>query len=83
VQVSDTVEASCLGAAMVAATAAGWYPDVTAAAGAMAGRLRERRLSDPATHARYQALRELHAGLYPALQRTYAGLAAFREEFRT
>jgi len=83
VQVSDTVEASCLGAAMVAATAAGWYPDVADASRAMAGRLRERRLPDPATHARYRKLRELHAGLYPALQRTYAGLAAFREESRT
>ena len=80
VEVSDTVEASCLGAGMIASVAAGWYPDIPAAVGAMAGRLEQRQLPDPTAHARYRQLLGLYEGLYPALQRTFAGLAAFREE---
>jgi sugar (pentulose or hexulose) kinase len=37
VHVSDTVEASALGAGMLAAAGAGWFPSVSAAADAMAG----------------------------------------------
>ena len=35
IQISNTIEASSLGAGMIAATGAGWYPDVQAAANAM------------------------------------------------
>ncbi len=83
VQVSGTLEASCLGAGMIAAVAAGWHPDIPTASRAMAGRLHQRQLPDPDAHARYRRLRELHEGLYPALKQTFAGLAAFREESRS
>ena len=58
VLVSDTVEASALGAGMIAAYGAGWYGSIVEAAGAMSGRTRavapdpaaERALSPPSRH---------------------------------
>jgi sugar (pentulose or hexulose) kinase len=81
VQVSETVEASCLGAGMIAAVTAGWYPDIPAAVAAMAGRLQGSQRPDPGVRDRYRRMQGLYEGLYPALRQTFAGLAAFREEF--
>ena len=58
VLVSDTVEASALGAGMIAAYGAGWYGSIVEAAGAMSGRTRavapdpaaERALSPPSRY---------------------------------
>jgi xylulokinase len=79
IAVSETVEASSLGAAMLAAVGAGWYPTPAAAARAMQGRLSERLAPDPRHVAAYGALAQIHAGLYPALTETFARLASFRE----
>ncbi|HYZ35058.1 MAG TPA: FGGY-family carbohydrate kinase, partial [Crenalkalicoccus sp.] len=78
VAVSETVEATSLGAAMLAAVAAGWYPDAASAARAMQGAVRERLAPDPARAARYAELLDIYRGLHPALRASFARLAAFR-----
>lgn len=80
VQVSTTVEASCLGAAMVAAAGAGWFASIGEASRAMRGADRELQRPDPAAHARYRDLSAIYGELYPALQRSFADLATFREK---
>ena len=65
---AHTTEATNLGAGILAATAAGWYDDVRAAANAMTttGRSFE---PDPATHAIYDDLfNEVYVHLFPAIQ---------------
>lgn len=65
---STTTEATCLGAGILAAAAAGWYPDVRSAAAAMTGTA-ERLDPDPAAHAVYDRLyREVYHPLFPAVQ---------------
>ena len=76
---SHTVEASALGAGMVAAVALGWYPDAATAARAMQGGVLSRSVPDPARHARYAELLALFQETYPAIQATMGKLAAFRE----
>ena len=76
---SETVEASSLGAAMLAAVGAGWYASPPEAARAMQGRLSERLSPDPHRHAIYRELGAIYAGLYPAMTETFARLARFRE----
>jgi sugar (pentulose or hexulose) kinase len=75
---SHTVEASALGAGMVAATALGWYPDAATAARAMQGGVQSRSHPDPARHARYAELLGVFQDAYPAIQATMGKLAAFR-----
>lgn len=75
---SHTVEASALGAGMVAAAALGWYPSAAAASRAMQGGVQSRSHPDPARHARYAELLGLFQETYPAIQATMGKLSAFR-----
>lgn len=72
---AGTAEATCLGAAILAAVAVGWYGDTRAAATAMtsAGPSFE---PQPATQQVYDQLyREVYQGLYPALRTSLTRLA--------
>jgi sugar (pentulose or hexulose) kinase len=63
-----TVEASCLGAGILAAVAAGWYPDVTSAASAMTA-VAEDFTPDLEINALYEKLyREVYLPFFPAIQ---------------
>jgi xylulokinase len=65
---STTTEATCLGAGILAATAAGWYPDVYRAAAAMTG-TDESFLPDPENSGIYDTLyRDVYKPLFPALR---------------
>ena len=65
---SATAEATCLGAGILAATAAGWYPDANQAADRMTG-TGERFVPQPETQAIYDRLyREVYQPLFPTLQ---------------
>jgi xylulokinase len=79
VLVSDTVEASSLGAGMLAAVAAGWYASPAEAARAMQGRTHDRLTPDNHRVALYAELREIYDGLYPALRQSFARLARLKE----
>ncbi|HEV7253007.1 MAG TPA: FGGY family carbohydrate kinase [Mesorhizobium sp.] len=65
VHVSDTVEASALGAGMLAAAGAGWFSSIEAAADAMAGATQAYE-PDPAHFDRYAALLDIYRDLYAA-----------------
>jgi sugar (pentulose or hexulose) kinase len=63
-----TAEATCLGAGILAAVAAQWYPDATIAASAMT-HTAERFAPDPETHAIYERIySEVYHPLFPTLQ---------------
>jgi sugar (pentulose or hexulose) kinase len=63
-----TAEATCLGAGILAAVAAKWYPDATSAAGAMTGTA-ERFQPDLETQAIYDRIYgEVYRPLFPTLQ---------------
>jgi len=65
---ANTPEATCLGAGVLAAVAAGWYDDARSAAAVMtsAGEFFD---PQPATQQIYDRLyREVYLGLYPALR---------------
>lgn len=65
---SSTTEATCLGAGILAAAGAGWYPSVRAAADAMTNTT-DRFDPDPAETALYDRLfREVYRPLFPAVQ---------------
>ena len=65
---STTTEATCLGAGILAAAAAGWYTDVRAAAAAMTG-TGDRFTPDPQAQRIYDAIyRDVYAPLFPAVQ---------------
>jgi xylulokinase len=65
---STTTEATCLGAGILAAAAAGWYPDAVRAAGAMTS-LAERFEPEPGTRTFYDRLyTDVYRPLYPTLQ---------------
>jgi sugar (pentulose or hexulose) kinase len=65
---SATIEATCLGAGMLAAAAAGWYPDAVSAAEGMASTA-ERFAPNPETQAIYEPLySEVYRLLFPTLQ---------------
>ncbi len=78
VSLSTTIEASCLGAGMLAAVGAGWYPDAAAAARAMQGEVTAVVEPAPARASLYQDLLAVYRDLYPALRGTFARLAALR-----
>jgi xylulokinase len=65
VHVSATVEASALGAAMIAATGVGWYSSITAAAEAMAGETTVVQ-PDASRCSSYRALLDIYRDLYHA-----------------
>lgn len=71
---ASTTEATALGAGILAAAAAGWYPDVREAAAAMTGT--ERAFTpDEAARRRYDRLyTEVYRGLFPAVQSHVARL---------
>ncbi len=65
---AETAEATCLGAGILAATAAGWYPDIHTAASAMT-RTGRRFDPRPDVAAEYDELYgEVYVHLFPALQ---------------
>lgn len=65
---STSTEATCLGAAMLAATAVGWFGDALAAADAMTGTA-ERFDPNPETQAIYEPLyTDVYRHLFPAVQ---------------
>lgn len=65
---SATAEATCLGAGILAAAAAGWYPDATRAAEMMTGTGR-RFVPQPESQAVYERLyAQVYRPLYPTLQ---------------
>ncbi|MGH6884054.1 MAG: FGGY-family carbohydrate kinase, partial [Hypericibacter sp.] len=76
---STTVEASSLGAAMVAAKGAGWFASINEASAAMASKPARTFEPDRARAARYAELLDIHASLWPALSDWNARLAAFTE----
>ena len=75
-----SVEATCLGAGMLAAAGAGWFDDAPAAARAM--RPRPETVVEPRAqaHATYLELLELYRKLHPALEATFAGLVRINQE---
>jgi len=78
VQISSTLEASCLGAGMLAASGAGWYASPAEASAAMQGKVELTIEPDAAQVNRYRELLAIYWDLYPALRTTFARLAAFR-----
>jgi xylulokinase len=75
-----TAEATCLGAAILAARAAKWYPDLPTAADAMSGTA-ERFAPDPETQAIYDRIYgEVYRPLFPTLQPLLHRLADLTEE---
>ncbi|MBX2826465.1 MAG: FGGY-family carbohydrate kinase [Gammaproteobacteria bacterium] len=65
VHVSDTIEASALGAGMIAAFGAGWFSTITEAADAMAGSTTPVE-PQPTLQAVYQELLEIYQDVYTA-----------------
>ena len=65
VHVSNTIEASALGAGMIAAFGAGWYPTITEAAETMAGKTTVFE-PDQQRHDIYQELLGIYRQLYQA-----------------
>ena len=76
---STTVEASSLGAAIAAATGAGWHASVIEAARAMAGEVTRRFSPDSKARARYAELAAIYADLWPSLSKWNARMAAFAQ----
>ena len=78
VRISSTLEASCLGAGMLAASGAGWYASPAEASAAMQGEVELTIEPDAAQVDRYRELLEIYRSLYPALRETFARLASYR-----
>lgn len=81
VHVSETVEASALGAGMIAAAGAGWYDSITAAARAMAGETTPVH-PDTVRGAAYAELIDIYRGLYAATSALNTRMVAFAAEQR-
>ena len=81
VHVSETVEASALGAGMLAAAGIGWYPDIAAAAAGMAGDT-DAVEPDADRLAHYQRLLEIYRPLYAATSTINDQLVEFAEQQR-
>lgn len=78
---AHTTEATNLGAAILAATAAGWYGDVRATAAAMTSTGRS-FAPDPTHHAIYDELfNEVYVHLFPALQPFVDKLTALTDRY--
>lgn len=76
---SQTVEASSLGAAMCAATGAGWFASAREAAAAMAGAITSEIEPEPQAAARYRELFEIYRELYPATREIGRRLSGFAD----
>ena len=79
VHISSTIEASSLGAGMIAAFGAGWYQSITQAANAMAGSTTIVE-PDPERHERYQTLLSIYRKLYHATAELNHDMVAFAEQ---
>jgi xylulokinase len=81
VSLARSADATNLGAGVLAATAAGWYPTVREAASAMTG-LTERHLPDSRTAVQYDRLyRDVYLALFPAVQPIMDRLTDLTAEF--
>ena len=78
--IEASVEATCLGAGMLAAAGAGWFDGPPAAARAMRPRPTMMVEPEPRAHATYLELLELYRRLHPALEETFAGLARINQD---
>ena len=74
---STTLEASSLGAAIIAAAGVGWYGDIRQAARGMAGRLVKTFEPDASAHKRYRELAAIYNDLWPAIAQWNSRMAAF------
>ncbi len=74
---SETVEASSLGAAVCAATGAGWYPSAAGAAEGMAGKITRENEPVPRNVARYAELMAIYRTIYPRLRDSFSQLSDF------
>ena len=78
VLVSQTVEASALGAGMIAAYGAGWYPDIVTAAKSMSGSTKKVE-PDRSKYSRYRELLEIYRKLYSSTAEINQDLVRFAE----
>lgn len=78
VHISTTVEASALGAAMIAACGAGWYDSITHAANAMCADTTVIE-PDPVRHQQYQALLAIYRKVYQSTREINHELMAFSD----
>lgn len=76
VHISDTIEASALGAGMTAAAGAGWYDSIVDAAEGMAGKTTAIH-PDPERHEAYSELLDIYKPLYHATRDINHQLVAF------
>jgi len=81
VHISSTVEASALGAGMIAAYGAGWYSSITQAANAMAGSTRIVQ-ADAQRHRIYQQLLGIYRKLYHSTSELNHDMVAFAAKQR-
>ncbi len=79
VLVSDTIEASSLGAAMIAAYGAGWYPLITDAAQAMSGQTTTIH-PDAERTKRYRELLDIYRDIYRSTKALNQKLVQFASE---
>ncbi len=82
VLVSQTVEASALGAGMIAAFGAGWYPTITAAAESMTGSTVKYE-PDASQFSRYRELANIYRKLYSATAEINRDLVRYAERKTT
>jgi sugar (pentulose or hexulose) kinase len=77
---ADVTEASALGAGMLAAWGAGWYPDLFATAQAMAPAHEQASLPNPGLHTFYKEVyQQVYRHLFPVLQPYLDRLTALTE----
>jgi xylulokinase len=76
VAISETVEASALGAAMIAAYGAGWFASIAEAAEAMRGKTKVVE-PDPLVRQTWDELLEIYRRLFPANEKTFNDLVKF------
>jgi len=76
VAISDTVEASALGAAMIAAQGVGWFTSFSKAAAAMSGKIK-RVNPDSKIRQTWDELLEIYIRLYPDNEKTFNRLVKF------
>ena len=76
VAISDTVEASALGAATIAAYGVGWFESFNEAAAAMSGKTKLVK-PDPKTRQTWDELLEIYGRLFPDNEKTFNALVKF------
>jgi len=79
VLVSETIEASALGAGMIAAYGADWYPSITAAAEHMSGET-VKYAPDNSKFSRYRELLSIYRNLYSSTAKLNQDLVRFAAE---